>query len=166
MRVARGKPPAAVAAVMSASGDLPLDRAYFTARDFDALIYLSQRAGAERRAAIAATGRPVYDLPAGDEVQAMLRHMHDELDAQLLLVEGGPSLNGQLFEVGAVDELFVTISPVLVGGHDPQTIVAQRREPSFADTKRLELLSAHPNQETGEVYLRYRLGRDGVAPAG
>jgi 5-amino-6-(5-phosphoribosylamino)uracil reductase len=163
LRVARGKRPAAVAAVMSASGDLPLDRAYFTARDFDAVVYLSRRAAAERRAAIAATGRTVYDVPVGDEVQTMLRHMRDDLGAQLLLVEGGPSVNGQLLEVDAIDELFLTVGPVLVGGSDAQTIVAQRRVPSFSETKRLALLSAHPNSETGEVYLRYRVGGKGVS---
>jgi riboflavin biosynthesis pyrimidine reductase len=162
MREARGKPRAAVAAVMSASGDLPLDRAYFTARDFEAIVYLSRRASADRRSAVVATGRPVYDLPVGSEVQAMLRHMRTELDAQLLLAEGGPSVNGQLLELDAVDEIFVTIGPVLVGGSDPRTIVAQSRPPSLPATKRLELLSAHPNPDTSETYLRYRITGTGV----
>jgi 2,5-diamino-6-(ribosylamino)-4(3H)-pyrimidinone 5'-phosphate reductase len=162
MREARGKSRAAVAAVMSASGDLPLDRAYFTARDFDAVVYLSTRAGPERRAAIVAMGRPVYDLPAGKEVEAMLRHMRSELNAQLVLVEGGPSVNGQLLELDAVDEIFVTIGPVLVGGSDPRTIVTQSRPPSLLTTKRLNLLSAHPNPDTSETYLRYRIVGSGV----
>jgi riboflavin biosynthesis pyrimidine reductase len=38
--------------------------------------------------------------------------------------EGGPHLNAPLFAAGVVDELFLTIAPVLVGGHDPLTILA------------------------------------------
>jgi hypothetical protein len=41
--------------------------------------------------------------------------------------------------------------------------VAQGREPSFVGSKRLELLSAHPNAETGEVYLRYQVTGQGVS---
>jgi riboflavin biosynthesis pyrimidine reductase len=67
-----------------------------------------------------------------------------------------------LLELDAVDELFVTLGPVLVGGREPRTIVSQTREPALSDTKRLELLSAHPNEETHELYLRYRIAGTGV----
>ena len=35
-----------------------------------------------------------------------------------ILTEGGPSLMGSMLEASAVDELFVTISPKLLGGGD------------------------------------------------
>ena len=35
---------------------------------------------------------------------------------QRILTEGGPSLMGSMLEASAVDELFVTISPKLIGG--------------------------------------------------
>ena len=162
VRRTRGKSNAPIAAVLSASGDLPLDRTFFTARDFDAVVYLSQRAPETRRLAIEATGRPVVQLPAGEEIQGMLRHMRDELAASLLLVEGGPSINGALLEVDCVDEFFVTVGPVLVGGSDPRTIVHETRPRSLGTTKRLELLSAYTNPDNGEVYLRYRVGSTGV----
>jgi riboflavin biosynthesis pyrimidine reductase len=144
--------------VISDRGDLPLDRAFFTARDFDAVVYLSDRVDPKRRAAVEATGRPAVLLPAGDEIAAMLRHMRHELAASLLLLEGGPGLNGQFLEGGHIDEVFVTIGPVVVGGANPTTLVSQSRPPSLDATQPLALLSAHPNPETGEVYLRYRVG--------
>jgi riboflavin biosynthesis pyrimidine reductase len=41
-----------------------------------------------------------------------------------LLCEGGPALNAGLLAAGVVDELFLTVSPVLVASTDPLTIVA------------------------------------------
>ncbi len=157
LRIQRGKPPAPIAAVLSASGDLPLGRVFFTARDFEAVVYLSSTTPPDRRAAIEATGRPVYDLPDGDEVGSMLRHMRHRLGARLLLVEGGPHLNGQLFEAGLVDEFFLTLGPVVVGGPGLLTAVETRRTPTLDTVTRLELLSATPNPATSEVYLHYRV---------
>ena len=159
IRVARGKPPTPVAAVLSREGDLPLDRAFFTARDFLAVVYLSERAPAERRAAIAAAGRPVVTLTEGREPAEMLRHMRHELGAQVLLVEGGPTVYAALYALDAIDEAFLTLGPVVVGGADTLTAVAGARAFTREEAKRLRLLSAHPNPQTDEVYLRYRVRR-------
>ncbi len=159
IRLGRGKPRVPIAGVMSQSGDLPLERAFFTARDFPAVVYLSERAPGERRAAIEATGRPVVTLPAGREFAEMLRHMRHELDAEVLLVEGGPTVYAALYALDAIDEAFLTLGPVIVGGADTLTAVAGERAFTRDEAKRLQLLSAHANPETDEVYLRYRVRR-------
>lgn len=159
IRRARGKPPTPVAAVLSASGELPLERAFFTARDFPAVVYLSERAPEERRAAIEGAGRPVVRLPAGGEVAAMLRHMRHALGAEALLVEGGPTVYAALYGLDAIDEAFVTLGPVVVGGAGTLTAVAGERAFTRASAPRLALVAAHANPETDEVYLRYRVRR-------
>ena len=157
IRVRRGLPRLPRSAVISRSGKLPLERIFFRAEDFEALVYLSESAPLERRAEIMATGRPVILVPAGDEVRAMLRHMRRELGAKVLLVEGGPTLNAELFEMDAVDEYFLTLGPVIVAGKDTLTAVEGPRAFTRDTVKHLELLSAVPNEETNEVYLRYRV---------
>ena len=159
LRIARGKPEAAIAAVLSASGDLPLDRAFFTARDFDAVVYLSEGAPPARLQALLGTGRRVVLVPAGDEIGAMLRHMRTELGAGLALVEGGPTMNGALIAAGLVDEVFLPLGPILIGGRDARTIVQEERETTLADAAHLELLTATPNPATSEVYMHYRVVR-------
>ena len=161
IRVDRGKPRVPIAAVLSRGGDLPLERPFFTARDFPAVVYLSEAAGDERPAAIAATGRPVVTLAEGREFEGMLRHMRHELDAEVLLVEGGPTVYAALYALDAIDETFVTVGPVVVSGADTLTAVAGERAFTRDEPKRLELVSAHPNPETDEVYLRYRVRRQG-----
>lgn len=160
LRVARGKPPMPVAAILTASGDLPLDARFLTSDEFDAYVYLADTAPPARREAIAATGRPVIDVPADDAVGAMLRHMRASLGARLVMLEGGPTLNGACFRAGVVDELFLTLGPVIVSGHGLPTAVETPDLPASREgVTRLELLSAAPNAETGEVYLRYRVVR-------
>ncbi|MEI7924579.1 MAG: dihydrofolate reductase family protein [Chloroflexota bacterium] len=159
LRERRGLPRTPIASVLSRSGDLPLDRLFFTARDFDAIVYLSDAAPPERVRAVEATGRRVALLPAGEELRAMLRHMRHELGAGLLLVEGGPTINGELFDLDAVDEFFLTLGGVIVNGNILKPAVENGRAPSIGALTRLELMSAIPNGETDEVYLRYRVRR-------
>ncbi len=152
-----------IAAVLSESGDLPLDRAFFTARDFDAVVFVTESTPPERRAAIEATGRRVVVLPDAGTPLAMLRFMRHELGARRLLVEGGPTLNGALFAAGLIDEYFTTVGPVIVGGNGRLTPVRGDEPPTLEGASRLALASAHVNPETSELYLRYRVtGRGAV----
>ncbi len=159
LRVSRGKAASPIAAVLSASGDLPLDKIFFTARDFDAVIFLARTAPADRRKAVEATGRPVVVLPAKGFIPAMLRHMRKELGAEVLLVEGGPTVNGELFQLDVVDEFFVTIGPVVVGGTSTKTPVEMAKPFTRKTLAHFELVWAVPNPETNEVYCRYRRRR-------
>ena len=160
LRLSRGKPRTPVAAVISASGNLPLDARFFTTREFDAYLYLADSAPPERRAAIEATGRPVVTVPAGEESPAMLHHMHHELGARLVLLEGGPTLNGDFFRRGLADELFLTLGALIVGGDRQLSAVeTPGHTPTHETVQPLELLAAVPNPATSEVYLRYRVAR-------
>jgi len=159
IRHERGLPPFPISATISSSGHLPLDRPFFTASDFDAVVYLGEETPPERRAAAEATGRRVVILPQAGRILAMLAHMRHELGARVLLLEGGPHLNAQLFAVGAVDELFLTIGPLIIAASDALSPV---EGPGFDEetAPRLQLISAVPNEETQELYLRYRLRKE------
>ena len=160
LRRERGKSRTPIGAVITASGDVPLDAGFFTSDEFEAYVYLADSAPPGRREAIEATGRPVVEVPADDAVRAMLRHMRSELGARLLMLEGGPTLNGECFRAGVVDELFLTLGGVVVGGHGlPTAVEMPGVEVTRETVTRLELLAAAPNPETDEVYVRYRVRR-------
>ncbi|HEX5939996.1 MAG TPA: dihydrofolate reductase family protein, partial [Dehalococcoidia bacterium] len=139
-------------------GDLPYDRLFFTARDFDAVVYLTSSTPTGQVAAARATGRRVHILESSDHINEMLQHMRNELNAGVLLLEGGPTLNAEFFARDCVDELFVTIGPVIVGGEDTLTVVEGPRAFSLEEVRRLDLVSSWTNPQTGELYLRYQLG--------
>lgn len=164
LRVSRGKPPSPIAAVWSRSGNLPLDRPFFTARDFPAIAYLSATIADDRWEAIVATGRPAHRLaptaPGGtSDVTALLAHMRHDLGAEVLLCEGGPTTAAQFFAEDVIDEFFMTLGPVVVAGRDTITIVEGREAFTRDTVRRFDLLSAVPNPATSEVYLRYRVRR-------
>ncbi len=165
-RRALGKSPAPLAAVISASGDLPLDTRFFRSERFESVVFLTEQTPPESRAAVAATGRRVVVLPAAGTLAAMLRWLRDEADCRLLLCEGGPTLNGALLDAGLVDEYFLTVSARLVNGRDGLFPFWSGREPSREKMRTLALLSAAADPATDEVYLRYRVGSaaPGAAP--
>jgi riboflavin biosynthesis pyrimidine reductase len=70
-----------------------------------------------------------------------------QLDARVVLAEGGPSLNGQLLAAGLVDELCLTIAPKLIGG-GAQRIIAG---PSALTAMEL----VHVLEDDGFLFCRY-----------
>ncbi|HEV8372071.1 MAG TPA: dihydrofolate reductase family protein, partial [Actinomycetota bacterium] len=64
--------------------------------------------------------------------------------------EGGPTLNGQLAAAGLLDELCLTVSPLLVGG-DAKRVLAG---PLLPVPRELPLRSAC--EQDGFLFLRYR----------
>ena len=159
VRTARGKSAAPIAAVMTGSANVPLDALFFTGEDFRAVVYVGADAPQDHLDAIRATGREAFQLPATNDIAWMLRHMRTELDARYVLLEGGPTLNGQLLDAGFVDEYFLTLGPRIVGGNGTLTPFRADRDATLAAVTQLNLVSAVPNPATNEVYLRYRVQR-------
>ena len=67
-----------------------------------------------------------------------------------VLAEGGPTLNGQLAEARLLDELCVTLSPLLASG-DAKRLIAGS---TLSSLERLRLLSIC--EADGYLFLRYR----------
>ena len=156
-RVERGMTASPIAAVLTRSGNLPPERRFFTDHSFEAIIYLSSAAPGGTRERLAALGRPVVEVPAGDEVQAALQHMHTELGARRVLAEGGAVLNGALIRQNLADEYFLTLAPRITGGATAHPAVQWPGETTRSEIRELSLLHMIP-AETGEVFLRYRIG--------
>jgi riboflavin biosynthesis pyrimidine reductase len=72
-----------------------------------------------------------------------------------VLAEGGPSLNGQLAAAGLLDELCLTLSPLVVGGD--ATRILSRTGPTAGPRWRLCSLC----EADGFLFLRYRPPADG-----
>ncbi len=82
----------------------------------------------------------------------LMRQLRAERGVRALLCEGGPRLHAQLVEADLVDELFVTHAPKLAGGAGPGLLTG------LAESERpLELASLLAEEETGELFARYRV---------
>jgi riboflavin-specific deaminase-like protein len=116
-RLARGQTPVPTLAVITNTLDLDPDARLFSERSGAAppLVITSSLAPAHAREKL---GSHAEIVVAGDERVDLPRALRAiaERGARTVLVEGGPSLNGQLIAAGLVDELCLTVSPLLVGG--------------------------------------------------
>lgn len=74
--------------------------------------------------------------------------------AGVVVVEGGPIVNGQLWAEDLVDELCLTVAPVLAGGVAPRIA----NGPPLAALRRLTL--AHVLEADGFLLLRYVVDRE------
>jgi riboflavin biosynthesis pyrimidine reductase len=105
-----GTEPALV--VVTASGSLPADHPALAS----ALVATTE-AGARAIAEGGVACAGVIDVGPSDHVDpARMIERLRERGYRRILTEGGPSLMGSMLEASAVDELFVTISPKLLGG--------------------------------------------------
>ena len=140
--------------IVSARGDLnPSDRAL--------------QAGALILTTAAAAGRLRKVMPNATEVRAISEADHlevgDIFDAvqaeghRTILTEGGPKLFGQFVADDRVDELFLTVSPVLVGRKDDRSFGIIDDVDFGRMPKRSRLLSVRRHESY--LFLRYRLDR-------
>lgn len=117
-RAAAGLAADPTAVLVSRDLDLPWEAGLFAAREQPILIYTASAAAPPPTAA-----RVEVVVLAGLDPLALLADLRRR-DIAVLLCEGGPTLNAWLLEAGAVDELFLTLAPLLTGhAHEP-TIVA------------------------------------------
>jgi riboflavin biosynthesis pyrimidine reductase len=101
-------------AVVSRSLDLDPTSSLFTAAPVRTLVITAGAAPADRRAAL----EPVADVVVAGDEQVDLAAALDELAGRGLrrvLCEGGPTLLGTLAAAGLLDELCLTVAPLLAG---------------------------------------------------
>ena len=138
------------AVILTNTGDLPLERNLVRDHRQDVLVLLPENArkGAERSVAdLAETRRVPADGSGTIDVARALEILKRDYGTDVLLCEGGPTLNQALINADLADELFLTIAPKLVGAEDYEEAEPSLRKPL------LRLLSLH--RAGDELFLRY-----------
>lgn len=129
LRVDRSRySPEIVRIVVTASGDVPNE---FLTAPGEAIVLKPE------------PGRSAVDLATA------IPALRSKIDR--MVCEGGGYLNDQMLRFGLVDEIFVTLAPKIKGGRGPTGIDGIGLE-GYAQAA---LVSAY--EESGELYLRYRL---------
>ncbi len=150
-RALAGQGPAPVIAVVTARLDLDFSLPLFAAPVVPTLLITGAGAPADRVAAARQAGVEVVVAGEGAGVapQRVVRALAERgLTRQLL--EGGPRLLGQFVAAGALDELCLTLSPMLTAG-DAQRIA---HGPVLPVPDRFRLVSVL--EEEGFLFTRYR----------
>jgi len=148
-RTGLGRPPVAPVVVVSRRASLPPDSLLVTDAVAPTVLVTCAAADPGRRAALAAAGADV--LVCGDD-DVDLPAALDALAARGLeqvLCEGGPALLRAALAAGVVDELDLSIAPLLVGGGAGLLPLAL---PAPARAELVQLLT-----EDDALFTRYRL---------
>ena len=145
-REREGLEPDALAVIVSARLDLPAD------------LPLLQEPG---QRVVIATGSDtelkgvkakLEYIRCGDDLPLLHAQLREEYGIRSILCEGGPTLNSYLFAAGLADELFLSLSPKLLGGAAAFTIVAGRELVEPAELEPLWVL-----RSGDELFTRWRV---------
>lgn len=151
-RRARGLTDLPTIVVVSASLRFDPAARIFQDPDLRPTILTVEDAPQERRRAVSdvadlvSVGTGLVDLAAGMGSLA-------DRGWRRVLCEGGPRLNAELFALGLVDELFLTITPTIAGDTDRRIV-----EGPIGDRRDAELVELRHHE--GELLLRYRFPRE------
>src|SRR5690606_13585718 len=160
-RIARGLARQPLAVVLTVSGRLPLDSAYFHGPRRP-LVIATPKTPPERVAELRSAAEVVVMDQHPLDLRAVWRLLYEEYGVRRLLSEGGPRLNQDCLALGLLDEMFWTIAPRVAGGSKDLTMV---EGPTVLDPMpRLELVSAYCHDS--ELFLRYRRIDTSAAGAG
>ena len=133
-----------LAVLISRELDLPWEAGLFAAEEQPVLVYTSS---AEEPPEVAA---PLEIVRLADPSPAAVLTDLRARGVRALLCEGGPTLNHSLLIEGLVDELFLTVVPVLTSEPDAIRILEGPVLPSPTPLELLWVLEAG-----GELFLRY-----------
>ena len=149
-RLDRGQAPFPRIAVVSGRLDLDWSSRFFVESPVRPLLVAPAGADPGR---LREAERVADVIKAGDtgvDLAAALGALH-ALGTEVVLCEGGPTLNGQLAALDLVDELCLTVAAKLVGGDVAAGLLGRTHLPSL-----LPMTLVHVLEDEGDLYLRYR----------
>lgn len=135
----------ALAVIVSGDLDLPFEAPLFTDGNGRVLIFTRKKSAPET-----ATPVELVTIDGLIDNADVLAHLRREEGVRALLCEGGPHLFGQLVAGGLVDDLFLTLTPVAIGGDAPHIL-----EANLPEEARFELVGL--TEAEGDLFARYRM---------
>jgi riboflavin biosynthesis pyrimidine reductase len=147
-RVAAGLEAEPIVATVSRRLDLPADIPLLAEPTARVQVYTHSEGEVPSQGAWVA----VHRLPEGEPVMpAILEHLRSERGARAILCEGGPTLLRELVAAECVDDVLLTVAPMLVAGDAPTMLAGAPLEPPTG----LALRSIH--RAGDHLFLHYTL---------
>jgi diaminohydroxyphosphoribosylaminopyrimidine deaminase/5-amino-6-(5-phosphoribosylamino)uracil reductase len=125
--------------IVDSNGRTPIESCLFT-EPGRTLMALGNGVPGTRLAAYRSLGAEVEKFPGGDnrvDLRALLKYLGDH-HVTSVLVEGGGTLLGSLFDAGLVDKVIAIVAPMIIGGAAAKTPVAGVGIEKIAQVQKLE----------------------------
>jgi 2,5-diamino-6-(ribosylamino)-4(3H)-pyrimidinone 5'-phosphate reductase len=150
--------PQPMAIILTNTGNLPLESHLIRNERQEVLVVVPEGCPEDAVRRLRRSGGDVLRSPTTPwgaiDLEGTLQVLKAERAVDLLLVEGGPTLNYSLISEQLADELFLTLAPKLLGG---KGLTILSGDPLPEGVWCPNLLSLHA--AGGELFLRYAAGR-------
>lgn len=155
-RRARGLAEYNLRVVVTGTGTLDPNAKIFQTR-FSPIIILASKAISSQRLKTLRSLATEVGVFGHDEVDfvAALRWLRRKWNVRRLICEGGGGLNDGLLRAGVVNEIYVTICPLIFGGHHAPTMADGKGMRNLAQAAGLRVKSKR--RVGDEMYLVYRV---------
>jgi riboflavin biosynthesis pyrimidine reductase len=155
-RASAGQTPVPAIAVVSRSLSFDLEAPLFTEASVRTIVLTTASSDPARREAVARQADVVVVGDGDVDLHRALAALH-ERGLHRVHAEGGPLLLGELAAHGLLDELLVTLSPVLAGGSyaDSRPVPRILDGPPLPESPR-PLRLHHVLEDAGTLFLSYR----------
>jgi len=152
LRVASGKSAQPLNIVLSSTLRVPLDGRFFLDSEAKRLVVTTTRAPARKREAAGLRSEVLVWKGAKIDLRRLVRELYRR-GIRNLLLEGGGATNFEFFRLGLVDEIYMTLCPVVIGGASSPTPVDGA---GFSPRDFLRFSPIRVKRVGGELFLHYR----------
>lgn len=158
LRLANGLAEYNIRIVVSGSASLNPKAEIFKHRFSPVIIIVTERAPKTRVTRLRRLGAMVQAFGEKEvDFTAALKWLREKWNISRLLCEGGGEINSALFREGLVDEIYLTLCPMVLGGRNAPTMADGIGAEKLSDAARLKLKS---EQRIGnELFLVYSVAR-------
>ena len=154
-RVQRGLSPQPIKVVVSGTGSVPESALMFQPNGAPALVFTTERVPANRLRILKSVADAVHIVgDDGVDFTQIVEILARTYGVKSLLIEGGGHVNFAMFRAHLIDEVYLTLSPRIIGGRDVPTPVGGEGF-NFGDLINLELLDHHV--VNNDIFLHYRV---------
>jgi 2,5-diamino-6-(ribosylamino)-4(3H)-pyrimidinone 5'-phosphate reductase len=155
-RVQSGRPAHPANVTMSRTLDLPSTRPFFRHPDPDKIVFTTKSAPPSRVARLSRLADVVVLPGRTISPGAVLENLYRR-NFRRVLLEGGGEVHFAFAKEGVIDDVYVTITPRLIGGSSAPTLLDGR---GFLAADHIELRLLSSRRIGDELYVKYRVVRD------
>lgn len=154
---------APVRVIVSGSGQVNSQHTIFRTPGAPVIVLTSERILARRLKELKQAADAVYVCGANNvDFEAAFEFLREHHGVKRVLCEGGGRLNDSLLRAGVVDEVNLTICPLILGGQDAPTIADGIGFDQLDDAAQFKLHTR--KQVADEIFLTYHTVRNSQRP--
>jgi len=154
-RVLRGQQEHPLRVIISGKLNLSASLRLFSANISPIILVCTERASKDRIKLFSRHARVVICGKDEIDILKLIRFLSKEYQVNRIVSEGGPTLNDAFFRAEMVDDLFVTLSPSIIGGKSALTVSEGKGILSLKKALRGKVVSLHQGEKEWFLQVKF-----------